>query len=42
MSVSVSRPMRHMGTRLVAKCSMGAWFLLAATPIIVVVCAIHG
>ncbi|EHH69053.1 hypothetical protein [Gluconobacter morbifer] len=42
MSVSAYRPLRHMGTRLVETCSMGAWFLLAATPLIVVFCAIHG
>ncbi|MFB9914949.1 hypothetical protein [Gluconobacter kanchanaburiensis] len=44
MSVSVVRRpvLRHMGTRIVKTCSIGAWLFLAATPLIVVVCAIHG
>ncbi|WP_281279636.1 hypothetical protein [Swingsia samuiensis] len=42
MLVSNRRTMRHVGTRMVAKCSMAAWVLLAITPIIVLFCALNG
>ncbi|GBD56566.1 hypothetical protein [Gluconobacter wancherniae] len=42
MHASECRSLHRISRRLVETCSMGAWLMLAATPIIVVFCAIHG
>ncbi|AQS87407.1 hypothetical protein AA101099_3000 [Neoasaia chiangmaiensis NBRC 101099] len=34
--------LRQRSARIFATCAQGAWLLLAATPVIVVVCALKG